>query len=55
MARTCVEVLARLRADLVQGRERRAGQLELAAGLQRDRRRRLAVGPLQRDDVVAFA
>ena len=49
-----VEMLVRLGADLVHGLERRAGELELAAGLERHGAAGLALGPLQRDDVLAL-
>ena len=45
-----LEVAAGLGAGLVQILERRAGQFELAGGLEADR----AVRPGQRDDVAAF-
>ncbi len=48
------QVLVRLGADLVHGAQRIAGQLELAAGLQRHRPAGLSLGPLEGDDVVAL-
>ena len=47
-------MLVRLGPDLVHGAQRIAGQLELAAGLQRDRPARLTLGPLEGNDVVAL-